>query len=78
MEIDEKEKAKAFFAFTQVPFCVVVSPLGEILASGEPKCMQFDVLFNSRGVSENKVGNVNIAADQVPPERPAFVLDEDF
>ena len=73
MEIDEKERAKSFFSFSQVPFCVCVKPDGVILAVGDPKTIDFDTILSSRVVSENEVGNRGVQL-----ERPALTLDEDF
>ena len=78
MEMEEKEKAKAFFSFTQVPFCVVVDQSGTIISVGDPKGMDFQKLFVSVStISENILNNAKSSAAESVTQ-PAFVLDEDF
>lgn len=78
MEMEEKEKAKAFFGFTQVPFCVVVNPSGIVIAAGDPKGMDIDNLLTlSDAITENIVNHAKPSVVQSTPQ-PAFVLDEDF
>ena len=74
MGMEEKELAKAFFGFTQVPFCVVVSPEGVVVFAGEPKSMNLKTLFVSSVSAENE----GIASNVQATAQPAFVLDDDF
>ena len=78
MEMEEKEKAKAFFGFTQVPFCVVADANGIIIAAGDPKNIDFEKLLTSPQAStENIVNNTKISIPE-STSLPALVLDEDF
>ena len=69
MEIEEKEQAKKEFNFTSVPFYVVVGKDGSIIASGEPKSVNYMQLI--KNFDENTSSNSSGA-------KPELVLDEDF
>jgi hypothetical protein len=75
MELEDKESAKAFFGFSQVPFCVVSDYNGVILAAGEPKSIDIHLLLSksesaeyaplSDGTSESlKVAIDSLAIDE--------------
>ena len=79
MDMEEKESAKALFGFTQVPFCVVVSPSGTVVAAGEPKTLDLSMLLSvgTEEMVENK--NTNLIQALAPSViASGFVLDEDF
>ena len=53
LTIDGKEKAKELFGFKAVPFCVVFSTDGSLIASDDPKNINFDSLFKSFETDED-------------------------
>jgi hypothetical protein len=78
MEMEEKEKVKAFFGFTQVPFCVVVNPSGVVIAAGDPKGMDLEKLLTlCDPIAENIVNNTKPSVIKTTSQ-PVFALDEDF
>ena len=62
MEVDVKEKAKAAFGFTAVPFVVVVNADGVVVGHGDPKNLDYAALLS-------KAPSTGAGA---------LVLDEDF
>ena len=57
MDLEEKEQAKKEFNFTSVPFYVVVGRDGIVIASGEPKTMNYVQLL--KNADENVLSNSN-------------------
>ena len=47
LTINDKEKAKEIFGFKAVPYCLIFSPSGELVASNDPKEIDFESVFNS-------------------------------
>jgi len=90
MTIEEKEKAKEIYGFKSVPFCVVFSVDGEILAKGDPKTIDFQLLFDENNDNEdiNDENNnvtttvfektIESTTTNTENETPALIFDEDF
>ena len=53
LTIDGKEKAKQHFGFSSVPFCVIISPEGNLISSDDPKNINFDTIFKSFEISDD-------------------------
>jgi thiol-disulfide isomerase/thioredoxin len=70
MDMDNKDAAKAAFSFAQVPFYVIVSASGEIVAQGEPKQIDYQAAL--------KTATASIAAPNGVKKEEVFSLDEDF
>lgn len=59
MTIEEKESAKELYGFKAVPFCVVYSVDGELLAKGDPKTIDFKLLFDDNNNNNDNQQEVN-------------------
>ena len=54
MEFEDKEKAKAQFGFTQLPFCVVFGADGAVLYRGDPGQVDFATVFDAEPAAPAK------------------------
>lgn len=72
MTVEEKEVAKSIFDFKAVPFCVCFDASGKLVASGDPKNIDFDSVFTE--------ASTKAAASETSgaSETPALSFDEDF
>ena len=70
---------QTLFGFTQVPFCVVVSPSGIVMAAGEPKTLDLSALLSAAVEEMVENTNANVLQTLAPSiTASGFVLDEDF
>ena len=64
MTFEEKEKAKAAFGFSAVPFCIIFNAAGAILFKGDPKDVDF-ATFDFAGQPAETEATVDAAAKQL-------------
>mmetsp|Transcript_18239 Transcript_18239/g.26667 ORF Transcript_18239/g.26667 Transcript_18239/m.26667 type:complete len:159 (-) Transcript_18239:205-681(-) len=73
VEPEIKEQLKSKFAFSQVPYCVVISQNNEVLASGSPRDMDINQILNS---ASNITSTENPKNQTDPFSQSAFNSDD--
>jgi hypothetical protein len=68
MQVEDKEVAKTVFGFNAVPFVLLVDTNGIVVAKGDPKTVDYEVILKA---SEN-MGNLSNSTPAV------LTFDEDF